>query len=36
MRPLGLAHPFLKVIHREAVQQNKATIQEHLEPQQLI
>ena len=36
VRPLGLAHPFFKVIHREVVQQNRATIQEHLKPQQLI
>ena len=36
VRPLGLAHPFFKVIHREVVQQNRATIQEHFEPQQII
>ena len=36
VRPLGLAHPLMKVLHREVVNQNRNAILEYLEPQQII
>ena len=36
VRPLGLAHPLMKVLHREVVNQNRSAILDYLEPQQIV
>ena len=35
IRPIGMRNPFVKIIHKEVVRQNKEIITEFLEPQQL-
>ena len=36
VRPLGLVHTLFKVLHREAINQNKSAFTDFFEPQQLI
>ena len=35
IRPIGMRNPFVKIIHKEVVRQNKEVVTEFLEPQQL-
>ena len=35
IQPIGMRIPFVKIIHKEVVRQNKEVITEFLEPQQL-
>ena len=35
VRPLGIRHPLLRVLHRMVVAENKVELREFLEPQQL-